>query len=160
MEKPNVNKGASVVKPEPAKPEPQKILPIHEIEALATQAHEDPVITELRQKLAAREHELDEAKAALTAAVTPLKPLPDDGPGTYEVILRHSPSRLKRLVVEAKNPKDAWERFVGEARVKNTNAKDPDRRDLKNFEAYLARGRLDGYERTVRKLDTTESLAV
>lgn len=153
MDKPNINKGAAVVKPEPAKLDPQKILPLHEIEALAAQAHEDPQITELRQKLAAREKELDEAKLALAAVVTPLKPLPDDGPGEYHVILRHSPSRLKELKVQAKNPKDAWDQFVNAARVKNDNPKDPDRKDLKAFEAYLGRGRLDGYERTVRKLN-------
>lgn len=41
------------------------------------------------------------------------QPIPDNGPGTIRVVLRHTPAPIKRIeVMQAKNEADAWERFL------------------------------------------------
>lgn len=107
---------------------------------------------QLRRDLAAKEKELDELRAALAQRDAAAQPLPDSGPGRYEVVVRHAPTKLKRFVTDAESEKDAWAKYVQAATKANYNDKDPHRRLLKQFEDYVANGRLHGYDRTIRKV--------
>lgn len=132
------------------------IAPLHEIMADAPEGLgldvEHPEVDRLRRELADKQRQLESVQQQLVAATAPLQKLPDSGPGKYKIILRHSPSRLKEAVIEAKSEDDAWNKFLVSAMAKNNNTKDPERRELKRFEDYLRQGRLSGYQRSIHKL--------
>jgi hypothetical protein len=146
----------TITDPEPM---PSGIAPLQEIlagtpEGLGLDV-QHPEVDRLRRELADKQKELESTQQQLAAATAPLQKLPDSGPGKYKVILRHSPSRLKEAVVEARNEDEAWNKFLQAAMAKTNNTKDPERRELKAFENHLRLGRLNGFARTVRKLEET-----
>lgn len=140
-------------------------LPLGDVEPLppalsaVSPGHEHPEVERLRRELADKAAALKEVQEQLAATITPLKPLPEDGPGRYRVVLRHAPGRFKRLEIDADSPLDAWNKFVQAAMERNNNPKDPERRELKAFENFIRRGRFDGYDRDIKKLEPATAAA-
>jgi hypothetical protein len=113
----------------------------------------DADVVAQRQKIAELEKELEAMraeKARMEAAAQPLSE--DSGPGVYEIVVRHAPTKLKRFKTEAASEKDAWAKWIQEAAKANTNIKDPARTSLRQFEQYLARGRVEGFDRNIVKV--------
>lgn len=112
----------------------------------------DPEIDRLRRELAEKELALEAARAELATAAAAAQPLPDEGPGEYEIVLRHAPSRLKKFRVEATNGEEAWQKFCREAVKKSYNPKDKNDTAIKAFENYIRQGRLNGFDRAIKKV--------
>jgi hypothetical protein len=107
----------------------------------------DADVVAQRQTIAEMEKEWE---ALMEAAAQPLSE--DSGPGVYEIVVRHAPTKLKRFKTEAASEKDAWAKWIQEAAKANTNIKDPARTSLRQFEQYLARGRVEGFDRNIVKV--------
>lgn len=118
-----------------SEPPPTIHVPPH---ALTSGTSEEQTIA-LRMRVAELEAHL--ASRAMRSESTPL---PDSGPGVYQVMVRHSPVRKALKVVElhAENESDAWKKFVD--MVKRTMTKPKEQTELA---AWLAR---DEFDRTIR----------
>lgn len=113
----------------------------------------DPEADLLRRDLAAKETEIEKLRAELASRDAASQPLSEDGgPGTYEIVVRHSPVRLKKFKCEASSEKDAWEQWCRAAMKQAWNPKDSHQREVKAFEVYLADGRATGFDRTIRRI--------
>ena len=129
----------------------------------------DPELDRLRTELADKDRELEEARKQLANRDAASQPLPNTGPGVFEVLWRHSPTpKLWRYgtkpsrtcMVKAENEQDAWNRFIAGAIKLLRVGKKPEEADMRCrlFNAALAEGRIRGYDRQILRL-TDEDIA-
>ena len=112
----------------------------------------DPEIDRLRSELARVESERDGLRNDIAQRDAAAQKLPDEGPGQYSVLVRHTPARLKKWEGEAASAQDAWSRYCQAAVKAAYNAKDVNQRAMKQVEAWLREGRTAGFQRTVTKV--------
>lgn len=109
----------------------------------------------LRLELAAKSAELERLQAEMAARDAAAQGLPNSGPGTYRVTVRHAPSKLKRLVVEATGEQDAWAKFQAAAIKAAYNPKLAEKgrpqTGVHILERFFRNGLLSGFDRTIEK---------